>query len=262
MRKYSLFILLAFFCCSVFRVMDIFVVSNTVFRVLFYVSLLLGITLIGLDTLNIKYCVNTVNYDSKYRLDVFSFICVCGLFVDFISSALGVYSCFADASVNAMRTALELMQCVFALIGDICFLMIALSYKKPKRFDFRKLGFFNLFLLLWVVSRCLIGLTDIFELQNTSSVVMYITLIFCFSAIYCFLIEIQSDKIKSFSLFSFRTFGYVGGVCFFTQAVSVIHKDTGLFDEQTLFIFTMGTLSAFFYLLSRDVLSRQKKSGN
>lgn len=257
MRKYSIFIVFSFVLSAVFRIIDIILVSRVEFKILFFAMLFLGFGLIGIESFKADFTVKTVSYDSIFHLDTFAFICVCGMFADFISSAEGIYFCIIDNTVNLMRTMLEVCQCVFALLGCICFLLIALSYKKPGRFDFRKLGLFNLVLLLWALSRCFIGLTDIYELQDTSSIIMYLNIMLCLSAIYCFLSEILNDKPNRFSVFSFRCFGCSGGVCFLTQIVSVAHKDAYIFDEQTLFVISMYCISLFFYFLYVDIMHRQ-----
>lgn len=260
MRRYSIFIILSFALSAAFRIADIFLVEHIWLKVLFFVILFLGVAFIALECAKNDCTVKAISYENKFRLDIFAFICACGMFVDFVVSAQGIYYCIIDSTANAMRTFLEAFQCVFALLGTVCFVLIALSYKNPKRFDFRKLGLFNLILLLWALSRCLIGLTDIYELQNTSSITMYLTLLFCLMALYCFLYETQGKAVKKFSLFSIRSFGSVGFICFVTQIVSVIHKDSSILDEQTLFVLSMYFISLFLHTLSTDVMYRQKIS--
>lgn len=255
MRKYSLTALLLFIASAVFRILGIFFVGS-VFNLLFYTLLILALVFEGMQCFKISDYSSALPKKNNSRLRIFALFAGVGMFVDFISSAVGVYKCCVNRSDSVTRTVLEILLCVFALLACISMLSCAVSFSDSNAYDFRKVSALNVMPLAWLFIKCVIGLTDVYGVGDVDFSVMYLSVIFGIGAFYSFAYETESvGSARAFSVFCFNSFSACAGMGALGRAVSVLHNKIAFTDENSIFILSLLLAGTFTYSLGRNALN-------
>ena len=255
MRKYSFSALLLFIVSAVFRILGIFFPHTSVYTALFYILFLLGLVLEGVECFSKKEYARVFPDRNDKRLEFFALTAAVGMFIDFVSSAVGVYSCFFSRSDTALRTVLEVLLCLFALLSCIAMALCAVSFSDSGGYDFSKLGAFNSAPFVWLLVKCTIGLTDVFTIKDVDLALMYLAVVFGLGAFYCFAYESQSKAgAKSFCVFCFNSFSACVGICSLGRIFSVARGACAVDDENSFFILSLLLSASFVYSLGRNAL--------
>ena len=149
---YSQISLLSFLIAIVLKAVSVFAVDCTAVSVGFFVAVLLGLVLIGIDAFRQKHFAPTFVFENKIHLSFWAVLGSVGFFVDFVSDSLRLYGIVKDGDYNFVVGAVTVgFEGAFAIISSICMIMVALSFVKNARYDFRELKLLNVFPLLWAV---------------------------------------------------------------------------------------------------------------
>lgn len=256
MRKYSLTALLLLIASAVFRILGIFFDGTVFYNVAFYVLLAVALVLELVQCHENSHCSPAIPRGDSFRLRLFALFAAVGMFIDFISSAVGVYKCCINRSDSVSRTALEILLCVFALLSCISMLSCAVSFSDGNAYDFRKVPVLNVMPLMWLLLKCIIGLTDVYGVGDVDFTVMYLAVMFGIGAFYSFAYESESDKgARAFSVFCFNSFSACAGMGALGRTVSVLHNKISFTDENSIFILSLLLAGTFTYSLGRNALN-------
>ena len=256
MRKYSLTALLLLIASAVFRILGIFFDGTVFYNASFYVLLAVALVFELVQCLKISDYSPALPRGDGFRLRFFAFFAAVGMFISFISSAVGVYKCCINRSDSVSRTALEILLCVFALLSCISMLSCAVSFSDGNAYDFRKVPMLNVMPLMWLSLKCIIGLTDVYGVGDVDFTVMYLAVMFGIGAFYSFAYESDSDKgARAFSVFCFNSFSACAGMGALGRTMSVLHNKIAFTDENSIFILSLFLAGTFTYSLGRNALN-------
>lgn len=255
MRKYSFVALLLFIACAVFRILGIFFPQTSLYTALFYVLLLLALAFEALQSFSNSNYSSVFNGRDNFRLKLFAIFAGAGMFVDFVSCAVGIYKCAVSRSDTTMQIVLQVLLCLSALLACLCMLSCAMSFSDGNAYDFRKLEWLNTMPLAWLIIRCMSGLTDVYGVGDINSALMYLCAVLGVGAFYSFAYETQNDGgAKGLSVFCFNSFSACSGMAVLSKAVTLAHGGVSV-DEKTVFTLSLLLAGTFTYSLGRNALN-------
>ncbi len=260
-RSCSFFAFVAFIAAVLFRGMGVFAGNITVFRaVAFYCALAFGIIMVALGSFGCGNCAPAFGYDNVLRLDIMSYLCTAGFFVDFVSSAVRIFMSVGDGSyLNAVYFVPLCLGCAAAIISSFYFIMVGLSFDSSAH-DFRRLKIVHISPVLWAVSKMFAVLTDAAKPGEDINIILkYIVLIFLTGAFYFFASEVLSQQgTKQVSLFAFKAVFYTGMLYCIDQIMLVISHISEIGSTDGMLAVTVFGISVFMYFLSKNITTHSE----
>lgn len=256
-RGYSKFALLFFVMAVVFRALILLLSQSNSFIVGFYACLSLGIVMLALDTLPKKTYANAFCYDNRFFLNVFSYIGAAGFLTDFMLQALNIYNYLNTFQYNVLLAVIpSLLQCAFAILSSVCFVIMGMSFSNRKDYDVRNLGAFNIVVLVYFISKGLSVLTNISKLNQIDTTLYYISIIFGILCAFSYAKEIDNTKgAKPASVFCFRCYSYVAMMYFIFVFTMVLKGNEAVRSEY----FATGIITLFIgmfnYFFEKNILA-------
>lgn len=251
---YSQISLLSFLIAIVLKAVSVFAVDCTAVSVGFFVAVLLGLVLMGIDAFRQKHFAPAFVFENKFHLSFWAVLGSVGFFVDFVSDSLRLYGIVKDGDYNFVVGAVTVgFEGAFAIISSICMIMVALSFVKNARYDFRELKLLNVFPLLWAVLKGVALLSQIEHNFSLTETAMYLTVISAIGAFYFFAKEVD-NKNGAFasSVFSFEVYGFSATLYFVCQVLDAV-SDASLIDEGFVLSCTAFLTGAFVYFLEKSI---------
>lgn len=256
---YSQISLLSFLAAIVLKAVSVFTVDCTAVSVGFFVAVLLGLVLMGVDAFRQKNFAPAFNFENKFHLSFWAVLGCVGFFADFVSDSLRLYDIVKDGGYNFVVGALTVgFESVFAIISSICMVMVALSFSKNARYDFRELKLLNVFPLLWAVLKGVALLSQIEHNFSLTETAMYVAVISAIGAFYFFAKEVDNKKgAFASSVFSFKAYGCSATLYFACQVVDAVF-DVSSIDEGFVLSCTAFLTGAFLYFLEKSIRHYKK----
>lgn len=251
---YSQISLLSFLIAIVLKAVSVFAVDCTAVSVGFFVAVLLGLVLMGIDAFRQKHFAPAFVFENKFHLSFWAVLGSVGFFVDFVSDSLRLYGIVKDGDYNFVVGAVTVgFEGAFAIISSICMIMVALSFVKNARYDFRELKLLNVFPLLWAVLKGVALLSQIEHDFSLTETVMYLAVISAIGAFYFFAKEVDNKKgAFASSVFSFEVYGFSATLYFVCQVLDAV-SDASLIDEGFVLSCTAFLTGSFVYFLEKSI---------
>lgn len=259
-KGYSRFVLMSFVLAVVFRTLLSFLSPNIVFVILFYLSFVAGIVLLGLETFKQKEFANAFNLENRFHLGFFGALAGVGAFADFLSTVFEIYNLASKGDGNILAAGIPLgFECLFAFVSVLCFAMVSMSFSKSKRYDFRQLKFLNLAPLIWLTSKGIATLSTIVDISKIDNALAYISIAFGMLAFYYFARETENDKgASAICVFCFRAFTFVAIMMFVSRLELVLSGSASPVDRDTIFALTISFVGLFVYFLEKNIFAYTK----
>lgn len=258
--QYRLISLLLFLGAIGVRIAVAFVGSNSALTATFYLLLLMGALSIAFSCKKNDRYTNAFDFDNRLGLNVFSFLAGVGFFVDFISSALGIYYSAKEPHIALTSFVPLCLSCVLAILSSFYFILMSLSFG-GSNYDFRKLRVFHFVPLFWTASK-LLGVLDkaIDITDDNTNALKYLALILALGLFYLLATEIDNtDGAKRITVIALREFSFVGVLYFVSEMQMVVASHfSRSFDEVMLSICIL-MLSIFIYFFERNIIAHSKQ---
>lgn len=234
--------------------------GGVVLTVLYYIALVLGIVLLGIDTYRVKSYSNVYVFENNFHINIFSFCASVGFFADFVVGVLGVYHSIDDKSYHALTSFIPLCAgCVFALLSSFYYIVVGSSFG-GSNYDFRKLRAFHLVPLLWAGSK-LFGVLDqaVSLLQDDIAVLKYIVLIIGVVMFYKLVNEVDNtDGANRHTVLLMRSFYYTGIMYFINQLMLLLSRSIYFSFEDGVLGITVLFISGFVYFCEKNIIAHTR----
>lgn len=175
------------------------------------------------------------------------------LFLDFIYCAVSLYRHIEQAQFNLiLGSCLYALRGLFALGACVCMIMLALSFGKRSRYEFKRLSILNVFPLLWSMLNGFFLLVGFEQKTDFGSIVYYITVFLSIIGLYRFALQAEkTDGIDRKSVVCFMLYGVFG---VFNFVCCLCEKDA--FTDRLVPSAAMMMCGLFLLALSVDAVGK------
>ena len=258
-RRYKLSFVLAFFlligAAAVYAATLRFELENKV-NYLIYALVFLMLGILAYQSFREEEYPPAFEFKKSKGVASSAFLAGIGFLIDFINSAVGLYSSLNEKRINFAGVGANAVSVVFALLSSLYFITVFVSYKYTSN-DFRRLKFLHFAPLIWAFAKSgLIILNAVAFKEDVFSSVKGLMLIFAILFFFSFAYEIENESgAKKAFVFFLGAFSYLCLLLFFIGFIDICYKKTALLSENTAFALSSFCIFFFVHYFRNNLLS-------
>lgn len=256
-KEYSRYALWLFVAGVVFKSLILLVADNIFFTIGFYLSFVIGLVLLGVETISKKDFANAFCFDNHFMLSGFSYLAGIGFFIDFVAGSFKIYNVSTKLIYNRAVHLVPLVgECAFALFSVVCMITVALSFSKKSNYDFRNLQLFNIVPLIWFAFKGVGLLADNVDIFSIDKLLAFVMVSFGIIAFYFFVRETENKKGASpIGVYTFRGFYYSAVMFFIVNLMLVLKGDLEVISYNFANSVSYFFIGVFTYFFEKNILA-------